>query len=137
MGCGQNVRINAADKKHQERLTGDSQVVAQFRTADDALWITDTKDMKWARVSAPPVGGKDEESVVLESGKLVAHGTYHFALEGRNEDSEPGVGLCSLMFLPEVMDDTVYIILRANTKVKDFTLVKPVTQVRYQIMNPK
>lgn len=111
-------------------------MIAQFKTADDALWLVDTKEMKWARVTAPPVEGDDQASQVLESGTLTAQGPYLFAFEGRNQDSEPGVGLCALMFVPEVMDDTVSIVLRANAKVKEFTLVKPITQVRYEVMNP-
>lgn len=112
-------------------------MIAQFRTMDDALWIADTTEMKWARVSAPPVEGNDEASQVLESGKLTAQGAYLFAFEGRTPDSDPGVGLCALMFAPEIKDDTVYIVLRANVDVKEFTLVKPITQVRYEVMNPK
>ena len=112
-------------------------MIAQFKTMDDALWIADTAEMKWARVSAPPVEGDDEASQVLESGTLTAQGAYLFALDGRTPDSEPGVGLCALMFAPEVKDDTVYIVLRTNVDVKEFRLVKPITQVRYEVMNPK
>lgn len=101
-------------------------MIAGFKTADDATWVVDTTDMKWERTSEPK-----------ESGVVTDQGPYVFALEGRTPDSEgPGAGLCSLMLQPEIEEDTLYIVLRANVETKDFLLIKPISQVRYQVMNP-
>lgn len=118
---------------HPARLGGG--LIAQFRTDDDAIWVISTSELTWARVS---VDGNMETSQVSESGKLIPQGPYIFALEDRTPDTEgPGVGLCAVMFLPEIMDQTLHIVLRTNVKVKEFKLLKPITEVRYEIMNPQ
>lgn len=127
--------MSAVQRQGRSRSSGVGHgLIAQFKTEDDAIWVVSTSEMTWARVSSP---GAVDTSEVLDSGKLTAQGPYIFALDGRTPETEaPGAGLCALMFLPALYDDTLHIVLRTNVNVKDFQLLKPITQVRYEIMNP-
>jgi hypothetical protein len=108
-------------------------MLLQFKViADESLWICDVQHMQFARVSAPAA---DQESKVLESGKLIPQGFGVYAFEGRTPKTEgPGKGLCSIGNYVVAIGQTVKIFLRANVSVKDFTMPVPIRQVLYEVL---
>jgi hypothetical protein len=107
-------------------------MLLQFKTEDDAIFLTDVQFMTWARVSAPAA---DQESKVVEHGRLVPQGFGIYAFEGRTPKTEgPGAGLCSIGNYVVAIGQAVKIFLRANVPVKDFTMPVPIRQVLYEIL---
>lgn len=121
-------------------------MLAQFKTSDGAVWLADTLELKWARVSAPVnarwTGMKEDsapseqlESEVLEHGSLAPQGYGVYAMEGRTPRSpDPGKGLCSLGIMPVALGTTLEIWLRANVPVRDFTMPRPIETVLYKVL---
>lgn len=101
-------------------------MILQFKTLDDAIWVCDTQFLTWARVSAD---AKNQQSQVLESGKLVPQGFGVYALEGKR-----GAGLCSIGTYIVGIGTTIKILLRTNVPIKDFTMPAPIRQIMYEIL---
>jgi hypothetical protein len=101
-------------------------MLLQFKTQDDAIWICDVQFLNWARVSAP---GTDQQSQVLEHGKLIPQGFGVYALEGRVPP-----GLSSIGTYLVGLGNTIKIYIRANVPIKDFTMPAPIQQILYEIL---
>lgn len=107
-------------------------MIVQFKTLDDAIWIADVANLKWARTDKPAV---DPESILLDSGALVAQGYGVYVLAGRNPNSPaPGAGLCNFGVMPVVSGTVLDMYLAANVPVKEFTMPAPVTRIEYKII---
>ena len=107
-------------------------MLLQFKTEDNSIFLADVQFMTWARISAPAA---DQESKVVEHGKLVPQGFGVYAFEGRTPKTEgPGAGLCSIGNYVVAIGQSVKIFLRANVPVKDFTMPVPIRQVLYEIL---
>ena len=106
-------------------------MLIQFVTeSDNQIYIADTLQMAWARVSAPH---NDPNSVVEEAGKLVPQGFGIYALDGRIKPGQTE-GLATIGIFVVAIGTTVKIFLRANVQVKDFTMPVPINQVLYEIL---
>lgn len=107
-------------------------MIIQFKTLDDAIWVADVANLKWARTDKPAV---DPESILLDSGALVAQGYGVYVLAGRNPNSPaPGAGLCNFGVMPVVSGTVLDMYLAANVPVKEFTMPAPVTRIEYKII---
>jgi hypothetical protein len=101
-------------------------MLLQFKTSDDEIFICDVQFLNWARVSAP---GTDQQSQVLEHGKLIPQGFGVYALEGR---TPPGISSIGTYLVG--LGNTIKIYIRANVPIKDFTMPAPIRQILYEIL---
>jgi hypothetical protein len=94
--------------------------------ADDKIFIADTKNLQWGRVTAPHT---DPSSTVIEGDKLVPQGFGLYAMTGRHKQ-----GLCILGIYVVAIGTSVKVFLRANVPIKEFTMPVPINQVLYEIL---
>jgi hypothetical protein len=96
---------------------------------DDVLFTVDFENKVWRRGSTK--GFPDESG-----GELVSMSLGAFSLKGRTPKTEgPGAGLATIGILPLPINRTMFIYLRANVPVKDFTMPDPITEIRYEVVN--
>lgn len=110
-------------------------MLIQFQTDDDSIFLADTEQLFWMRVSEPPTFDSGSLAAIpLEEGKLTAQGYGIYAMEGRTPNSPaPGKGLCSFGVIPIPKETTLFLYLRANTKIKSWTMPRPIDTIRYEI----
>lgn len=109
-------------------------MLVQFVTEqENEVFIADTAQMQWAKVSAP---ASDPESKVLERGKLIPQGFGIYAFDGRIDPKKPeqANGLATIGVFVVAIGTTVKIFIRANVGIKDFTMPVPINQVLYEIL---
>lgn len=110
-------------------------MIAQFKTADDSIFMADTETLQWAHIT---LGANDPESKVVSEGVLTSRNFGRFQLTPRTEKTEgPGAGLCNIALMPIVQGRQVILCLSANVPVKDFTMPVPVNEVIYEIISEK
>ncbi len=103
-------------------------MIAQFEVISDATkWLVDTEALTWAHIADNP-----EES---SAGELRVAGSNIYSLSPRVPTTEgPGAGLCTVLIVPLPVGQTLWLYLKANVPTRNFTMPKPITQIRYQII---
>lgn len=96
-------------------------MVAQFNTLDGTLWSVDTENMTWE-------GGGDSGELTFQNNNI-----YH--LSPRVPTTEgPGAGLCTVLVTSLPVGQILWMYLQANVPTRNFTMPKPITQIRYEII---
>jgi hypothetical protein len=108
-------------------------LIIQFTTMDDSEFRVDFEAKTWARGGQhPDIPGWTE----IEEGELVPMSLGAYALKGRTpKTTGPGAGLATIGILPLPVKTTMFICLRANVPVKDFTMPDPITEIKYEVVN--
>lgn len=103
-------------------------MIAQFEVvADGSKWEVDTENLTYKLLTDDPESGI--------SGELVFQTFNVFSLAGRRPDTEgPGAGLCTILLTPLPVGQTLFIYLRANIEVRNFTMPHPIKEIRYEIV---
>lgn len=100
-------------------------MLLQFKH-QNSLYFADTEELVWCECGAPPIEGKFQE--VRAQGSLVSQHFGVFALEGRKP---PNLATFGTYLVP--VGQTLFIYLRANVPVVDFSMPKPIKEIRYEI----
>ena len=110
-------------------------MIAQFRTADEELFVIDVDGGKWYTPAEPLTLDKDDKLVVPEGtkeGVLTPHGFGAYALTGRtpkNEDGTANLVMVGFQLVP--VERILHVVMEANVPIKDRTALKPIEVVRY------
>lgn len=110
-------------------------MLAEFKTLDGAQFQinTDQGIETWSMQFG------EGDDMVLANGKMTlgawATNVEAWSLEPRTPQTEgPGTGFCTIGFVNKVEGSTLHIMAKGNVPIKDFTLPKPITEQKYEII---
>lgn len=103
-------------------------MIAQFEVVSDgSKWEIDVENLTWSQVTDDPEN--------TPRGELVFQTANLYNLSGRTPDSPaPGAGLCSVLLIALPVGQVLWIYLRANVETKNFTMPRPIKEIRYEII---
>lgn len=102
-------------------------MIARFEViADSSVWEVDVENLTWRQVS-------DEPDAPAGKLSLASYGVYSMAPR-RPDTPGMGAGLSTVLITPLPVGQILYLYLRANVETRNFTMPKPITSIRYEIL---